>query len=79
MISGNLTDSGHPIICNDPHLDSVLPSEFHQIKVFYNNIVGEEVYIIGGAFAGLPLVVGKTSYVSLTMTVNYVDTQDLYK
>lgn len=28
---------------------------------------------------GVPLIIGKTTYVSLTMTTNYMDTQDLYK
>lgn len=25
VIGGNLTESGHPILANDPHLDSALP------------------------------------------------------
>jgi acyl-homoserine lactone acylase PvdQ len=25
VIGANLTDSGHALLCNDPHLDSALP------------------------------------------------------
>lgn len=35
VVGGNLTESGHPILANDPHLDSALPGEWHQIKVTY--------------------------------------------
>lgn len=39
-ISGKYTDSGHALLSNDPHLDSVLPAEWHQVKVFYKNSKG---------------------------------------
>lgn len=79
MISGNHTESGHALLCNDPHLDTALPGEWHQIKIFYPGDKGQELYLIGGAIIGLPTIVGKTSYLSITMTVNYLDTQDLFK
>lgn len=47
--------------------------------MYYANPKGGEYYIIGGAIVGLPTIVGKTSYVAVTMTTNYVDSQDLFK
>lgn len=33
VIHGNHTESGLPLIANDPHLESSIPHEWHQIRV----------------------------------------------
>lgn len=33
VISGNYTKSGKPLIANDPHLESAIPLEWHQVKI----------------------------------------------
>lgn len=79
VIDGKHTESGHPLICNDPHLDSALPGEWHQVRIFYKGNKTYEHYLIGGAVIGLPTILGKTTHVSITMTVNHLDSQDLFK
>ena len=63
---------------NDPHLDSVLPGEWYQVRIYYKK-EGKEYKIFGGCFAGTTLFIGKTSYVSVAVTTIYSDSQDLYK
>jgi hypothetical protein len=38
-----------------------------------------ELYLIAASMIGIPLFVGKSSFISITMTANYIDSQDLYK
>ena len=78
VIGGQHTESGHPILCNDPHLDSSLPGEWHQIKIYYEH-EGEEVYLMGGSMVGFPGIIGKTPYISLALTTVHADSQDLYR
>lgn len=37
VIGGKLTESGHPLLANDPHLDSALPGEWQQVRVHYKS------------------------------------------
>ena len=37
VIGGKYTESGHPLLANDPHLDSALPGEWHQVRIYYKN------------------------------------------
>ncbi len=34
-ISGNLTNSGFPLLANDPHLDSTMPCVWHLSELIY--------------------------------------------
>ena len=59
VIGGKYTESGHPLMANDPHLDSAFPSEWHQVRIFYKKN-GKDYSINGGAMTGLPAFTGKT-------------------
>ena len=78
VVSGKFTESGHPILANDPHLDSALPGEWHQVRVTYlhNN---QENKLMVAALPGIPIWVGKSSYFSVALTTTYGDSQDLYQ
>lgn len=43
VIHGNHTESGLPLIANDPHLESAIPHEWHQIRIEYTH-EGRPVY-----------------------------------
>lgn len=34
---------------------------------------------MGGSAVGMPLIVGKTTYGAVSITTNYIDSQDLFK
>jgi len=74
VIHGNLTTTGKPILANDPHLQTVLPSFWYQCNLRF-----EGNYFSGAVIAGTPLSAsGKTKYLAWGITVSYVDTVDLY-
>lgn len=80
VISGNLTKSGKPILANDPHLESTIPSEWYQYEVAYTSPEGKPVRFIGAAISGgLSSNIGRTDFVSWGCTNIYTDTIDLYK
>lgn len=78
VIGGQHTESGHPILTNDPHLDSALPGEWYQIRIYYTHNQKQHK-IVGGALAGVPIFIGQTNYLSCAVTTIYGDSQDLYK
>ena len=78
VISGEHTESGHPILCNDPHLDSAYPGEWHQFRLHYKH-EDKECSIVGASIVGAVAFLGKTSYVATALTTVYDDIQALYK
>lgn len=75
-----MTASGKPIMANDPHLETSIPSEWYQFSLEYSKEGGKNYSIKGAAIAGsLANIVGKTDYVAWGCTNVYTDTQDLYK
>jgi penicillin amidase len=83
VISGNLTESGKPLIANDPHLENQIPSLWLQAQISYNYTnpktqKSSPWNVIGGTMPGMPFVVsGKTPYFAWTLTTLYADTSDL--
>jgi penicillin amidase len=51
-VSGSKTQSGHPILCNDPHLGLNLPSLWYEIQ-----ITTPEYSTYGASFPGAPSVI----------------------
>ena len=74
-ISGEHTESGKPLLANDPHLENNMPCMWEQIELIY----GDKT-ILGAAIPGMPMIaVGKTKYFSFGVTAVYGDTSDLYE
>ena len=78
VISGSRTDSGKPVLANDPHLDLTAPSAFYLAHLRYGED-GHSRNIIGGTLPGVPLVVvGRNDHVAWGLTTTVLDSQDLY-
>ncbi|KAM3134775.1 hypothetical protein pb186bvf_013100 [Paramecium bursaria] len=75
VISGNLSDTGYPIVANDPHLENSMPSFW-----YLANLVMKDNYIKGGSVPGLPLFLnGRSKKNSWSSTILYYDNLDLYE
>ena len=78
VISGSRTNTGKPILANDPHLGLTAPSVIFLVHVSWqeNNTQRD---IIGGTTPGAPFViVGRNNRVSWGLTTTNLDSQDLY-
>lgn len=74
-ITGEKSQSGKPILANDPHVDArVLPGTFYPV-----GLICPEFKAVGIATPGVPgLLCGRNEYVSFGVTNAYGDSQDLY-
>ena len=76
VISGKFTESGFPIICNDPHLLLNSPSFWYlaQIKI------KDKYTLTGGVCAGLPsFLIGSNGITTWGITNSLVDTNDIWR
>ncbi len=73
-ISGKLTESGSPILCNDMHLVLSAPAIWYE-----NHLVGNELQLAGITTPGIPFIVsGHNGRVAWGFTAGMSDVQDLY-
>lgn len=74
-IGGEKSQSGKPILANDPHVDArVLPGTFYPI-----GLICPEFKAAGIATPGIPgLLCGRNEFVSFGVTNAYGDSQDLF-
>lgn len=82
VISGAHTDTGEPINVNDPHLENCMPSEWYLLHFSYPYVSNDSIktgIFDGGSMPGTPVAIGKTNYMSFSLTVLMGDTQDLYR
>lgn len=75
VVNGKKSDSGLPIMVNDPHLDAtILPGPWFPIGLFAPGIQA-----VGATIPGLPgILVGRTKHLAFGVTNSYGDSQDLY-
>lgn len=74
VVSGRHTQSGHPILANDPHLGLQLPSAWYAAE-----LNGEKLSVSGMTLVGLPVVVmGQNSEIAWAGTSLMSDQQDLF-
>ncbi len=74
VISGNLTESGQPLLANDPHLAISLPPIWMEMS-----LEGPDYKVSGVTIPGAPMVViGHNQYIAWGVTNSYVDVQDIY-
>ncbi len=75
VIGGEHTESGKPLLLNDPHLRHLLPSTF-----YLAHLETPSLRAVGATFPGIPaVVIGHTRHLAWGMTTSYVDTQDLVR
>lgn len=74
VIAGSHTRSGLPILANDPHLGSQIPSTWYLVE-----LESKTLHIIGASLPGLPyVVIGHNEHVAWGVTNLTADVQDLY-
>jgi len=80
VVSGALTESGMPLLANDPHLGAALPSVWYQVQLRCSTVSDECPFDVGGfSFSGLPgVVIGHNSQVAWGFTNLTTDVADLY-
>jgi len=80
VVSGDLTETGKPLLANDPHLGAALPSVWYQVQLKCS-VVSEECPfdVAGFSFSGLPgVVIGHNTQVAWGFTNLTTDVADLY-
>lgn len=80
VVSGALTESGMPLLANDPHLGAALPSVWYQVQLRCSTVSDECPFDVGGfSFSGLPgVVIGHNGQVAWGFTNLTTDVADLY-
>ncbi|MBE3002396.1 penicillin acylase family protein [Nocardiopsis sp. HNM0947] len=80
VVSGEHTESGAPLLANDPHLGASMPSTWYQGGLHCTEITEECPYDVSGfGFAGLPgVVIGQNESIAWGFTNLYPDVMDLY-
>ena len=80
VIGGNRTKSGKPILANDTHLGSQMPSLFYEVGLHFPGAKDERpVEVVGLAFAPLPgVIIGHNGRIAWGVTASGVDTWDNY-
>jgi penicillin amidase len=75
VVSGSETDSGSPILANDPHLSLMAPPTWYEM-----NLTGPETNVRGVTFPGAPFVViGQNDTAAWGFTNTGVDVIDFYE
>ena len=78
VVSGAHTESGYPLIANDPHLGLDLPPTFHEVNLVHD--MGEDSYSVSGImFPGGPgIIQGCNDWVCWGSTVHHMDVSDVF-
>jgi penicillin amidase len=78
VVSGKLTQSGKPLLANDPHLGISTPAIWYQTHLVLTG-AQERLNVIGVIFPGAPgVVIGHNEQIAWGVTNTGPDVQDLY-
>ena len=79
-VSGDLTESGMPLLANDPHLGAALPSVWHQVGLRCRTVTADCPFDVSGfSFSGVPgVVIGHNDRIAWGFTNLTTDVTDLY-
>ena len=73
-VAGNRTESGKPLLVNDPHLHPQLPSVWYEM-----HLESQDVQVAGASVPGASgIIIGHNQHIAWGVTASLVDTQDLY-
>lgn len=80
VVSGDLTESGLPLLANDPHLSIQMPSIWYEVGLHCAPVSEECPYdVYGFSFAGTPyIIIGHNQQIGWGVTNVGTDVQDLY-
>lgn len=74
VVAGSHSETGKPLLANDPHLGYTIPSTWYLAHLSFGD---EEA--VGGTLPGIPaVVVGRTRHLAWGFTNTGPDTQDIY-
>ncbi|MFQ5988506.1 MAG: penicillin acylase family protein [Candidatus Methylomirabilales bacterium] len=74
VVGPGRTRSGHPLLCNDPHLSMGLPCLFYQVA-----LQGAGYHVTGAAMPGIPaVVIGTNADIAWGITSAVPDDADVY-
>lgn len=74
VVAGSRTQSGKPVLANDPHLPLRIPGLWYE-----NHLVGGGYNVTGASWPGVPAVlIGHNERIAWGMTASMADVQDLY-
>lgn len=77
-VAGERTESGMPLLANDPHLGLQSPSVFYLAHVSFQH-EGEAYNVVGGSLPGTPLILaGRNDHVAWGLTTTNLDSQDIF-
>ncbi len=78
LISGSKTDTGFPMLANDPHLGLDVPAIFYEMHLVVEG--PDPMNVIGVSFAGTPVIVlGMNERIAWGATTNPMDVTDVYE
>ena len=78
VISGKHTATGKPMLANDPHLNTAMPSIWYNIEYIYGK-EGKE-WVSGVGMPGIPFIIlGRNAHVAWGVTTLVSDTTDLFE
>ena len=80
VVGGDRTETGRPILANDPHLAPSMPGIWYQVGLHCRTVDEACPYDVAGfSFSGLPgVVVGHNASIAWGVTTMYADVADLY-
>ncbi len=80
VVSGEHTDTGKPLLANDPHLGAAMPSVWTQMQLRCAKVSDECPFDVAGfSFSGMPgIVIGHNETVAWGFTNLTTDVADLY-
>ncbi len=79
-VAGSRTASGKPLLSNDPHLATSIPSTFAQVGLHCRNPGPACPFdVTGFSMASVPgVVIGKNTSITWGLTTSHVDVQDVF-
>ncbi|MFV2195687.1 penicillin acylase family protein [Nocardiopsis sp. LOL_012] len=80
VVSGEHTESGLPLLANDPHLGAAMPSTWYQVGLHCTELSEECPFDVSGfSFSGLPgVIIGQNESIAWGFTNINPDVMDLY-
>lgn len=74
VVAGKRTESGRPLLANDPHLALQLPSIWYE-----SHLEAPDFHVTGVSLAGIPgVLIGHNQDIAWGITAALIDTQDLF-
>ncbi len=80
VVAGSRTETGMPLLANDPHLSIQMPSIWYEIGLHCEPVGPDCPYnVVGASFAGVPgVIIGHNDHIAWGVTNLAPDVQDLF-